>query len=111
MLGVCLGPLDIGLGQMRIELNGAHPFADGKLHHHVADHRSPITHAGAMWNYAAGIAHPFAHFHDHGLSLIPYIRDRSPSPLWGEGVARGSCDLKILDKNQFKRIQMKRELL
>ncbi|MEN9457340.1 MAG: hypothetical protein RL210_2859, partial [Pseudomonadota bacterium] len=31
-------------------LNGAHPFADGKLHHWVADHLGgQITHAGEMW--------------------------------------------------------------
>jgi hypothetical protein len=51
-------------------LNGAHPFADGKLHHHAADASwaRQITHAGEMWNYAAGIPHPFPHFEGHGLS-------------------------------------------
>jgi predicted oxidoreductase len=35
-------------------LNGAHPFADGKMHHWVADALGgQITHAGEMWNYAA----------------------------------------------------------
>ena len=53
-------------------LNGAHPFADGKLHHHAADTvGAEITHAGEMWNYAAGIPHPFPHFEGHGLSLVP----------------------------------------
>ena len=53
-------------------LNGAHPFADGKLHHWVADSLgAQITHAGEMWNYAAGFPHPFAHFAGHGLSTIP----------------------------------------
>lgn len=53
-------------------LNGAHPFADGQLHHEAADHLGArITHAGQMWNYAAGIPHPFPHFPGHGLSLIP----------------------------------------
>lgn len=53
-------------------LNGAHPFADGKLHHLVEDQlRGKITHAGEMWNYAAGIPHPYPHFPGHGLSLIP----------------------------------------
>ena len=53
-------------------LNGAHPFADGKLHHWVADHLAGrITHAGEMWNYAAGFPHPFPHFEGHGLSIIP----------------------------------------
>lgn len=53
-------------------LNGAHPFADGRLHHWVEDNlKGQITHAGEMWNYAAGIPHPYPHFPGHGLSLIP----------------------------------------
>lgn len=53
-------------------LNGAHPFADGTLHHWVADELGGrITHAGEMWNYAAGFPHPFPHFEGHGLSTIP----------------------------------------
>jgi predicted oxidoreductase len=52
-------------------LNGAHPFADGKLHHLVAGLGAQITHAGEMWNYAAGFPHPFPHFEGHGLSAIP----------------------------------------
>jgi uncharacterized protein len=52
-------------------LNGAHPFADGKLHHLVASLGGSITHAGEMWNYAAGVPHPFPHFEGHGLSTIP----------------------------------------
>ena len=52
-------------------LNGAHPFADGKLHHLAAGMGAQITHPGEMWNYAAGIPHPFPHFPGHGLSLIP----------------------------------------
>ncbi|MBB6522233.1 FAD-dependent oxidoreductase [Pseudoteredinibacter isoporae] len=53
-------------------LNGAHPFADGKLHHWAEDHLGArITHAGEMWNYAAGFPHPFPHFPGHGLSTIP----------------------------------------
>ncbi len=53
-------------------LNGAHPFADGKLHRWVAEHLDgQITHAGEMWNYAAGFPHPFPHFEGHGLSTIP----------------------------------------
>ncbi|HEX5311100.1 FAD-dependent oxidoreductase [Aquabacterium sp.] len=53
-------------------LNGAHPFADGRLHHLVEDQLDGrITHAGEMWNYAAGIPHPQPHFEGHGLSLIP----------------------------------------
>lgn len=53
-------------------LNGAHPFADGRLHHEVADTLGGrITHAREMWNYAAGFPHPFPHFEGHGLSTIP----------------------------------------
>ena len=53
-------------------LNGAHPFADGKLHHWAEDHLdAKITHAGEMWNYAAGFPHPYPHFPGHGLSTIP----------------------------------------
>lgn len=53
-------------------LNGAHPFADGKLHHDVEDNLGGrITHAGEMWNYAAGFPHPYPHFEGHGLSTIP----------------------------------------
>lgn len=53
-------------------LNGAHPFADGKLHHWVTNTLGgQITHAGEMWNYAAGLPHPYPHFAGHGLSIIP----------------------------------------
>ena len=53
-------------------LNGAHPFADGRMHRWVAEHlHGHITHAGKMWNYAAGFPHPFPHFPGHGLSTIP----------------------------------------
>ncbi|MEW5251254.1 FAD-dependent oxidoreductase [Microbulbifer sp. 2201CG32-9] len=53
-------------------LNGAHPFSDGKLHHWTEDNLGAcITHAGEMWNYAAGFPHPFPHFPGHGLSSIP----------------------------------------
>jgi predicted oxidoreductase len=52
-------------------LNGAHPFADGKLHHLAAGFGARITHAGEMWNYAAGFPHPYPHFEGHGLSTIP----------------------------------------
>ena len=65
-------------------LNGAHPFADGRLHHWAAEHvGAQITHAGEMWNYAAGIPHPFPHFAGHGLSLIP-----CKSALWLDHTGR-----------------------
>jgi len=53
-------------------LNGAHPFSDGALHHLAVDRLGArLVNAGEMWNYAAGIAHPFPHFPGHGLSTIP----------------------------------------
>jgi predicted oxidoreductase len=53
-------------------LNGAHPFADGRLHRHVVESLGGVlVNPGAMWHYAAGIPHPFPHFEGHGLSLIP----------------------------------------
>ncbi len=65
-------------------LNGAHPFADGRLHHLVEDQLDGrITHAGEMWNYAAGIPHPQPHFDGHGLSLIP-----CKSALWLDHTGR-----------------------
>ena len=65
-------------------LNGAHPFADGRLHHHAAAQLgAQITHAGEMWNYAAGFPHPFPHFEGHGLSTIP-----CKSALWLDHTGR-----------------------
>lgn len=56
----------------RTMLNGAHPLADGQLHHWAAEQLgAQITHAGEMWNYAAGFPHPYPHFAGHGLSTIP----------------------------------------
>ncbi len=53
-------------------LNGAHPGADGRLHRWIAEQlRGRVSHAGDMWNYAAGIPHPRPRFPGHGLSLIP----------------------------------------
>lgn len=53
-------------------LNGAHPYADGRLHRWSAQHLGArLTHLGEMWNYAAGFPHPFPHFPGHGLSIIP----------------------------------------
>lgn len=52
-------------------LNGAHPFADGGMHDAAAALGARITHAGTMWNYAAGFPHPQPHFPGHGLSAIP----------------------------------------
>lgn len=53
-------------------LNGAHPFSDGRLHQEAVGRvDARITHAGEMWNYAAGFPHPQPHFPGHGLSVIP----------------------------------------
>ncbi|MCH8497435.1 MAG: FAD-dependent oxidoreductase [Marinobacter sp.] len=68
----CRANWPAGRPQTTTMLNGAHPYADGRLHHWVADHLAGrITHAGEMWNYAAGITHPYPHFPGHGLSTIP----------------------------------------
>ena len=64
-------------------LNGAHPFADGKLHRLVPGMGGQITHAGEMWNYAAGIPHPQPHFEGHGVSAIP-----CKSALWLDHTGR-----------------------
>lgn len=65
-------------------LNGAHPFADGLLHRQVAQRvGAQVTHAGEMWNYAAGIPHPQPHFPGHGLSAIP-----CKSALWLDHTGR-----------------------
>ncbi len=65
-------------------LNGAHPGADGRMHRWAAEHLgAQITHAGEMWNYAAGIPHPLPHFPGHGLSLIP-----CKSALWLDHTGR-----------------------
>ncbi len=64
--------------------NGSHPYADGKLHHWVADNLGgQITHAGEMWNYAAGFPHPQPRYKDHGLSCIP-----CKSALWLDHTGR-----------------------
>jgi predicted oxidoreductase len=52
-------------------LNGAHPHSNGEIHASVAAHGGRLTHLTNMWNYAAGIPHPQAHFDGHGLSLVP----------------------------------------
>ena len=52
-------------------LNGSHPYCNGRLHEVVEDHGGNVTHLENMWNYAAGIPHPFPQFDKHGLSLIP----------------------------------------
>jgi len=68
----CRANWPAGRSQPSGMLNGAHPCADGHMHHWVADSLGgQITHAGEMWNYAAGFPHPYPHFPGHGLSTIP----------------------------------------
>jgi len=52
-------------------LNGAHRFADGRLHDAVRQINGSVTHLDKMWNYAAGIHHPRPGIPKEGLSLIP----------------------------------------
>lgn len=72
-----------GRAMPRTMLNGAHPYANGKLHDLVAGLGGQVTHAGEMWNYAAGVPHPQPHFEGHGLSLIP-----CKSALWLDHTGR-----------------------
>ena len=64
-------------------LNGAHPYADGAMHHAAETLGARIVRAGEMWNYAAGFPHPFPHFDGHGLSAIP-----CKSALWLDHTGR-----------------------
>lgn len=52
-------------------LNGAHRYADGRLHDAAAAEGAVLTHLDWQWNYAAGVAHPRPAKPDHGLSLVP----------------------------------------
>lgn len=64
-------------------LNGSHPYCDGAMHDVVEDKGGVVTHLENMWNYAAGIPHPFPLFDGHGLSLIP-----CKSALWLDHTGR-----------------------
>ena len=52
-------------------LNGAHPYADGRLHRAAQQAGAELTHLDRQWNYAAGIRHWRPRKPDHGLSLVP----------------------------------------
>jgi uncharacterized protein len=52
-------------------LNGAHIYADGMLHEHVAELGGAVTHLDLQWHYAAGVHHPAKRRLDDGLSLVP----------------------------------------
>jgi len=64
-------------------LNGAHRFADGRLHDAVRQIDGNVTHLDKMWNYAAGIHHPKPGIPKEGLSLIP-----PKSALWLDATGR-----------------------
>lgn len=74
----------------KVILNGSHHFSDGIIHDKVKEIGGNITNLDLMWNYAAGIPHPFPKRENHGLSLVPpksalwlnYIGERmGPTPL------------------------------
>ncbi len=52
-------------------LNGSHHFSDGIFHDKVKEIDGKITNLNLMWNYAAGIPHPYPKRENHGLSLVP----------------------------------------
>jgi len=52
-------------------LNGSHHFSDGLIHDEVNRIGGEISNLNLMWNYAAGISHPFPKRANHGLSLVP----------------------------------------
>ncbi len=52
-------------------LNGSHHFSDGLIHDEAEKHGAVISNLQNMWNYAAGITHPFPRRENHGLSLVP----------------------------------------
>jgi len=55
----------------KIILNGSHQYSDGLIHDKVNDMGGNITNLDLMWNYAAGIPHPYPKRENHGLSLVP----------------------------------------
>jgi len=54
-----------------IILNGSHHFSDGSMHDKIEEIGGNITNLNLMWNYAAGIPHPYPKRKNHGLSLVP----------------------------------------
>jgi len=67
----------------RTILNGAHRFADGRLHDAVAARGGRVVNLDRMWNYAAGVHHWQPRKPDHGLSLVP-----PRSALWLDATGR-----------------------
>jgi predicted oxidoreductase len=64
-------------------LNGAHRYADGRLHGAVADIGGRVAKLHQMWNYAGGIHHPSPRMPLEGLSVIP-----TKSALWLDATGR-----------------------
>ena len=52
-------------------LNGGHRYGIGDLHWEVLKLSANVTHLEKMWNYAAGIHHPYPKRDNHGLSVVP----------------------------------------
>ena len=52
-------------------LNGSHQFSDGLIHDKVSELGGNVKNLDLMWNYAAGIPHPYPKRENHGLSLVP----------------------------------------
>lgn len=52
-------------------LNGSHQFSDGLIHDKVNELGGNVKNLDLMWNYAAGIPHPYPKRENHGLSLVP----------------------------------------
>ncbi|MCL7937652.1 MAG: FAD-binding dehydrogenase [marine benthic group bacterium] len=63
-------PADLGRPPETL-LNGAHRFADGRLHDAVEQIGGRVTHLDWQWNYAAGVHHWAPRIPAHGLSLVP----------------------------------------
>ncbi len=55
----------------KVILNGSHHFSDGLIHDKVEKIGGNVTNLNLMWNYAAGIPHPYPKRENHGLSLVP----------------------------------------
>ncbi|MEN8187121.1 MAG: FAD-binding protein, partial [Bacteroidota bacterium] len=52
-------------------LNGSHQYSDGLIHDKVSEIGGNVNNLNLMWNYAAGIPHPYPKRENHGLSLVP----------------------------------------
>jgi len=55
----------------KVILNGSHHYSDGIIHDKVNAIGGNVKNLDLMWNYAAGIPHPYPKRENHGLSLVP----------------------------------------